>query len=1386
MNTNKIKSFAKEARIQLYKGVANQLLFWGFDDKGNVNAEPEALPGGFTFRGNVYNDVATVPKWKKLKEKIQKSKESIKDVTEEAAYTWFNRLAAIKILEENQFIDPVLRFQQGSRVPMLLQQAKAGQHAVTNNAQKANLQESLVQNDDEKAFAILITHFCNTHPLLKEVFGHLDDYTEILVPNDLLTADGFVAMLNDETNIAPEDFTEVELIGWLYQFYISDRKDEVFKGFKANKKARAEDIPAATQIFTPKWIVNYMVENTVGKIYLDYEEDSELKNQMNYLVDNQREGIREKGSEGNSPLIPSNYSLITDITQLTLIDPACGSGHILVTGFEWLYKMYREQGYGAKQAVESILKNNLYGLDLDDRAMQLSRFAILLKAAQQLENAARGEGKTLLGNTLAVLPHVYAFPEDHGFVSEDIATFTNNQYVKEIYQTIDLLRQGKNIGSALKLSLPAEAISILQQQYHQWQQKSNAGTLDLEQQAIWAHLKSYVEVALVLTQQYAAVVANPPYMGQKSMNGALKDYVNTHYPMTKADLMTIFMEVIPNLTKDNFHFALINLPSWLFLSTFEKMREDYLTNYRIDSLLHMGRGIFGIDFGSVAFAIQKQSSNENSKGSYFRLHERNFQHIYFEDIEKLFLYSNGKVDYKYDFNQYRDEDGVSEIPENGTAIGKQIFYPNIPQTNFEKIPGSPIAYWVSEKVIDIFEKYDKLEDYLIPSNGIQTGNNEMFTRQTWEVCKSKVNLKWFFYAKGGQKRKWYGNLDVIVNYKDDGFDIKSQGNSCFRGKEFYFKSGLTWSDIASQGLSFRFLPENCLFDAKGPSAFGEHSKYFLGLLNTNFVSNLSVALNPTLSFQIGEFKKIPIRFADEFDLEIIDENIDISKTDWDSRETSWDFEQNPLLGIRDLGIWDLGSSEKGSGMENSSLVSTNYSLKEAYQTWQEKVSKDFFQLHTNEEELNRIFIDIYGLQDELTPEVALKDITILQDELKADELTQLEPAYRAGESVVLPIQKEVVISQLLSYLVGCMLGRYRLDKSGLHIAHPNASEEELKEYLVIGGKGLGAKSQELILNHIHYEHPEFSRSVGLAESYVVGNRSLQSQSQFSEGGIVWTHESNQTSNGISSQQYSRRTSAGNQGISSLSENSEGFASRNGYATGDSLSAELSSGNPAEESPESNHRNTENAEWINEQAKQLITNRSSLFTFTIDDDAILPLMGNACAFPDDAVKRIEDILHRIYGEDSHTQNLNFIDDALGMKLDKWMTEKFWPYHISGNVYKKKPIYWLFSSNPKKPHTAAFRVLVYMHRMDGYTVQKIMQNYLHPHQDYLKDKQQAMEKNEANLSKQELKIFENLEKQISELKAYNEVLKKLAAQQITFDLDDGVTVNYAKFDGALAVI
>lgn len=1198
METNKIKSFAKEARLYLLDGVLQRLKYWGFSVTGQNDQDLHSTQGGYIFRGQIYTDTSVPAKWTALKDRLV-NEEAVKDIIEEAAYTWFNRLMAIKILEQNGYLEPTLAYTEGMRTPLIVQHAKKGMHALKSKGDQELLVEYLREDKEEEAFGLLITDLCNRNKLLHNIFGRIDDYTEILLPQNLLQKDGLLDLINSNA-IASADFKEVELIGWLYQFYISDKKDEVFAGFKKNKKARAEDIPAATQIFTPKWIVKYMVENTVGKIYLDYEPTSSLKEGMKYLVDNESDQESE--------------AIITDITELTLIDPASGSGHILVTGFELLFNMYREEGYTSKQAVDNILKNNLYGLDIDDRAMQLARFAVLLKAAQfDADILNRG-----------IIPHIYSFSEEKHFTSEEVQLFLGHegqQFTAELKEALQLLNQGKNIGSALKIDLSQDALSFIKKQYATWAEKYQKAGLDILQESLWNRLLPFLDVLLVLTSKYTAVVANPPYMGQKSMNVQLKDYVNAKYPITKSDLMTVFMEVIPNLTAVNSRFALINLPSWLFLSSFEKIRQDYLENFTFDSLLHMGRGIFGIDFGSVAFAIKKQKS-ENPLGSYFRLHERNFQHIYYEDIEKLFLYSNGNVGYKYDFKLYRDDEGVNEIPKDGTDVGQRIFYPNIPQSNFEKIPGSPIAYWVSERVLEIF-KNKLLNDIYSPNAGLQTGKNEIWLKYWFEVnlrnSVLKSGHKFFKYNKAGEYKKWYGCQETLINYENNGEKLKLSGKAVFRNHHQYFKQSISWGLISSGSFGVRFYPNGFIFDNGAPSISitDDDINYYLGFLNSKVAFYFLKIFNPTLNFQVGNISSLPV-IKNKSNFNIPSDNITITKSDWDSRETSWDFEKSPLL--------------------NSSS-----SLPQAYEVWQENVTNDFFQLHSNEEELNRIFIDIYGLQDELTPEVALKDITILQEELDKKALEALETTFRAKgkEAVRLPFNKAEVISQFISYAVGVFLGRYRLDKLGLNIAHPNPSDEELENYIFNG--------QEI---------------------------------------------------------------------------------------------------------------------------------------AIDDDGILPLMGEDCAFPDDVLVRTKALIHTIWGEDSLTENINFIHDALGMDLHKWLTEKFWGYHTS--MYKKKPIYWLFSSNVNKPQNAAFKVLVYMHRMDKYTVQKIQRNYLYPHQEHIKREIEMLSENESNLSKQEIKRLEQLRNWEIECRDYNEVLKGLANQQIEFDLDDGVSINYAKFAGAVAKI
>lgn len=1196
METSKIKSFAKEARILLIDGVLQRLKYWGFEENGTNNQDLQTTQGGFVFRGEIYTDTSVPAKWETLKKRLT-NKQAVQDVIEQAAYTWFNRLIAVKVLEENGYIEETLAFTEGMRTPQIVQNAKKGIHQLAKQADKDLLLEYLREDKEEQAFGLLMTDLCNRNQLLHDIFGRIDDFTEILLPQNLLQKDGLLDLINSDA-ISSEAYKEVELIGWLYQFYISDKKDEVFKGFKQNRKARAEDIPAATQIFTPKWIVKYMVENTVGKIYLDYEPDSQLLDEMKYLV------LNDSDKDVTSSEVEKK-SIISDLTELTLIDPASGSGHILVTGFELLFKMYREEGYTATRAVDSILEHNLFGLDIDERAMQLARFAVLLKAAQfDADVLNRG-----------IIPHVYSFPEASHFTSEELQNFLGHeghQFTAELKEALQLLNQGKNIGSALKLELNDAAQNHIKKQYEDWLLKSKRAGLDIEQSSVWNRLQPFLDVLLVLSKKYASVVANPPYMGQRNMNNELKAYVSKQYKNSKSDLLTVFIEVINAMNQSQGRSGMITLHGWMFTSTYAKLREWLISKNEIDSLIHVGRGLFGSDSGSVVFCIKKNQF----KGG-FRLYKKLF-------IKEVNVDS---IDVKE--KRFFDDD-----------FGKFQFN----QSNFFKIPGFGIAYWLGEAMLKMFE-LDLSDQHIQIKQGLATTENKKFLRLWSEVNIKNVGFnlerseakeskyKWFPYNKGGDFRKWYGNQIFIVDWSHDGAEIKSNvvekypylnGNTSFVLKETnpYFQESVSWTDL-SWTVGARYYPKGFLFDVSGHSTFYSDERQKLGCLaylNTRFLDSIAKVINSTFHFQIGDFKKTPYpeEFIQSLNIDLVRLNINISKKDWDSRETSWDFEKSPLI--------------------NNSV-----SLNKAYEIWYDQVNEDFFQLHANEEELNRIFIDIYGLQEELTPEVALKDITILQDELDRKALEALEPIFRKqGKNAVnLPINKAEVISQFLSYGIGVFLGRYRLDKPGLNIAHPTPTEEETAKY-----------------------------------------------------------------------QYN--------------------------------------GHPIE----------------------------------IDEDGILPLMGEDCAFPDDSLVRTKDLLHAVWGEGSLTENINFIHEALGMDLHKWFNEKFWKFHTV--MYKKKPIYWLFSSNAKSPQKAAFKVLVYMHRMDKYTVQKIQRNYLHPHQEYIKQNIESLVQNEEDLNKQEIKQLEKLRNWELECRDYNEVLKQLAVQEIEIDLDDGVSVNYEKFEGALAVI
>ncbi len=1200
MNT---KTFAQHSRTLLMEGVANKLLFWGFMPDGSISEEPNPVAGGYTFRGKVFDDETVPQLWKSLQQAIKTK--GIEVVKEEAAYTWFNRMMALQIMAKNDYLDAQLAYVPGmANTPQILQKARQGQYAFLSSKEQDRLKRIITDfSKEQEAFALLLVGYCHSNKMLNNVFGKLDDYTELLLPDNMLQDSGFLHLLNTTDAISDEQYKEVELIGWLYQFYISERKDEVFASFKKKKKAEAKDIPAATQIFTPNWIVKYMVQNTVGKIWLDKNPKSKIKPSLKYLVENESDCAFEP--------------IISEVSQLTLIDPAAGSGHILVEGFDLLYQMYMEEYYTPEEAVESILKNNLFGLDIDDRAAQLATFAILLKAAKQYRDVfAKGW-----------LPNIHAMPEYASFSEREIKDFLGtggDTFEIELTVALRLMEQSKNLGSIMQLSLSYEARTFIEKRFNKLK---NTDYRDINTEIVYQNIKTFIPVLLILSKKYTSVVANPPYMGQVNMNGELKDYVNANYPETKSDLMTVFMEVIPNMTLDKSRFALINLPSWLFLSSFETLRKSYVENYQFDSLLHMGRGIFGIDFGSVAFSLKKEQK-ENAIGTYFRLHERNFQHILYQDIERLFLYSNGRIDYKYDFSLYRGDEGISEIPKSGTTKGQKIFYSGISQSDFSKFPGSPIAYWVNDKVKKTFYETPIIRSIGSAKQGIATGDNNQFLKFWYEVIENKISFdanskaKWYPYRKGGSSRKWYGNNELICDWEDDGLRIR---NNRIDGKlmsrpqnlDYKFLEGASWSLTNSGNFSIRYAPANFLFDVNGMTLFVNPNVDLyevIGFLNSSVANQFLKIINPTMAFQSGDIEVVPYNGKHSIQASLLSKNsISISKQDWDSRETSWEFKKSQLL--------------------NPAL-----NLKLSFKNWQEAATKDFFHLHKNEEEINRIFIEIYGLQDEITKEVALKEVTILQDEITKKELEALEEKFRAEgkDATELPINRGEVISQFISYAIGLFMGRYRLDKLGLNIAHPNPTKEELASYT--------------------YNHGEV---------------------------------------------------------------------------------------------------------------------------IIDQDAILPIMGKNCNFNDDVVKQFTQLLDTIWGHEQRTENINFIQECLDKELEKFLVNDFWKYHCG--MYKKTPIYWLFSS--KK---GAFQVLVYMHRMNEFTVEKIRANYLLEHLKYLKSEIIQKEANASNLSTAESKQLDKLRADLIECEQYDLALKNVADQQIKFDLDDGVAKNYKLFETVVAKI
>lgn len=803
MDTNKLKRFATEARNKIRQGVVHKLLTLGFNARGEADEFPRKLQGSTLFRGQQLEE-SFYDQWIALYQAIQKH--GLKAVYEEVAYTWFNRFVAIRILQMNGFIDRVLVFDNPDiRVPHIVTEARQGRFPVLTTSEQLRLRNIITDpTKTYEQFVILITAFCHATPILNRCFGSINDYTELLLPNDVLEEGGFVDMLNHTEFITETDYKTTELLGWLYQFYISERKDEVFAAFKKGQKAEAEDIAPATQIFTPNWIVKYMVQNTLGRIYLDNNPGSALEEQMPYLV---------AKAEGTEEAI-YRYERLED---LRVIDPACGSGHILLEAFDLLYAMYLDEFYSREEAIKAIFAHNLVGIDLDTRARQLATFALLLKACQRDDRFLDAH----------CLPQVLDMPAGNRDTWRDTLGhfdccygLTSSQSpCEEIDAAFQLLEQAPNLGSTMKFAISERTRVYLQERVACYEAKPQFSQ-DFEP------LVQGFRLILALTDRYAAVIANPPYMGSGNMNKVLSEYVKKNYAEGKGDLAMVFMQVAESLLAKKGKYGMINLPSWLFLSSFEILRKNLIKNCQIDSLLHMGRGIFAIDWGSVAFIISKHSPCLN--GSFFRLHERNFQHLYYNHIGQLFKKVLNNHSFKYDFSTYRDEDvsNITDFDFKYAENGLKLYF-KTNQKNFEKIPGSPIGYWVSENIIKAMSQNIIGNNYKVIA-GLCTGDNARYIYNWFEPNKKDIvfpfesisDKKFKFHNKGGEARKWYGNQDLIVKYNSDSLkELQTLPGFRNDGKEYFFKESISWAKITSSYNTFRYYPKGFIFDSAGSSIF---------------------------------------------------------------------------------------------------------------------------------------------------------------------------------------------------------------------------------------------------------------------------------------------------------------------------------------------------------------------------------------------------------------------------------------------------------------------------------------------------------------------------------------------------------------------------------------
>lgn len=947
MDKNAIKKFAIDARTKLLTHVKARAGKFGIS-KGKVG-DPEAFAEGeYVFSGDE----------KKQREKLIKevNAKGFDQVMEEVAYTWFNRFCALRYMEVNGLLPTHIRVftdENNTFKPQILSEVRKGNLKGLKGLDQEKVMSYEDKSDEEGLYKYLLITQCNAlHDILPVMFQKVSDYTELLLPDNLLREENVIGKMIAE--IPEEDWEDaVQIIGWLFQYYNLELKEKVFAGLKKNIKITKENIPAATQLFTPDWIVRYMVENSLGRLWQEGHPNEELKSHWKYYVE---EAKQEPEVEEKLSVIRGQYKSLKP-EDIKCIDPCCGSGHILAYLFDLLMQIYEVYGVDTRTAVQSIVENNLYGLDIDDRASQLAYFSVMMKACQYDKRFLRRH----------IQPNIHAILESNHVTPQTLEYFHGkDKKLKEAMNTIiKELHDAKEYGSIINVS--DQDWDTL---YVRFEEIENESVDLFNSKESLNLLVQVVKVAETLAKKYDVVVTNPPYMGSSGMSPKLSDYVKKKYPDSKSDLFAVCIEKGNTMVKPYGYNCMVTMQSWMFLSSFEKMRTELLSTRTIANLMHMENMVMGIAFGTAV------SNFWNAKISGYK---GTYNHIKFKDIED-------------------EKPKVFPVPGNRFA--------QVSTDNFSKIPGSPVAYWVSDQLISAFNN-PKIGDMADSKQGLATADNNRFLREWFEVNINRIKFdatnsegaldskkKWFPYNKGGEFRKWYGNNDFVVNWENDGFEIKNfkddkgKQRSVIRNPQFYFRECFSWSLVSSSVAAFRYKPKGNIFDVAGMSCFSDKNLYYLlALCNTNVIMKVLQIIAPTINYQCGDIANIPVIIDGEKKVHIENvakENISISKADWDAFETSWDFKRHPLArGTR---------------------------ISDAFTTWEKECNDRFYTLKANEEELNRIFIDIYGLEEELTPEVEEKDVTVRKADLTRD------------------------VKSFISYAVGCMLGRYSLDMEGLAYA----------------------------------------------------------------------------------------------------------------------------------------------------------------------------------------------------------------------------------------------------------------------------------------------------------------------------------------------------------------